>query len=295
MQAMALHLPFLTSHTGYARLPQSDLETAEDATPLLEPDNASSEQTVHAEPTSHTKRTSRSERAARSHRASHTIRTQRTQRTGLTAQLERELDALEGRIPEEPSTRLEKIGKLVSSYIFSCILFAAACTVYASASTYASWYFLQTNEPYTSNFSIVYAGMLGATILSLMFTTVMWCYAELEEIYERAHGIYEPPSELPEWWTWQRETYVPPPPKLARRYAGSVTAFCTISGLLMGGLVGPVFGTVIRRGIVTSAMTASAALGCGAAGTGLVIGGILVCLSCTYGMKLCNGGRDAEC
>ncbi|KAH9912901.1 uncharacterized protein B0H18DRAFT_1051426 [Fomitopsis serialis] len=244
-----------------------------------------------------TERTSRSgrERAPRSHGASRPKRAPRPQRTSSTALLERELDALEGRTADEPTSRLEKIGLLFSSYFFTCLFFAGICAVYAGISTYAAWYFLQTNEPYTSNFNIVYAAPLGAAVLSWVFSTTMWVYHKLEALYEKKHGIYEPPREIPEWWTWQRETYVPPPPKLARRYAGYVTATGTISGLLVGGLLGPLLGAMMRRMTLTSAMSASAELWCGAVGTGIVIGGILFALSGTYGIWMWYGGKEGEC
>ncbi|KAH9914588.1 uncharacterized protein B0H18DRAFT_1144240, partial [Fomitopsis serialis] len=178
--------------------------------------------TVDAEPTSHTKRTSRSERAARSHRASHTIRTQRTQRTGLTAQLERELDALEGRIPKSRRRASRRSATGLQLHLLLLPSPQPAPYTPAPPPTRAGTPPDERTLYQQLQHRLRRHAWRDHPVLDV--TTVMWCYAELEEIYERPMG-YTSPERAPGVVDVAARDVRASAPKLARRYAGSVTAF----------------------------------------------------------------------
>ncbi|TFY64617.1 hypothetical protein EVJ58_g2505 [Rhodofomes roseus] len=206
-----------------------------------------------------------------------------TARPNATADLHRQLDVLEGRA-EEPKSRAENIGTIVLGNISSCVFFAAVCAVWTGVCTYAGWWVLQQKEPYANNYGIVWTAPFGAAIISVPFYQVWWVYNKLEAWYEAKHRIYEPPKELPRWWTsQQRDTYVSPPPKLAHRYSGTVIVVCTIAGLLSGGLLGPMLATKLHLDNIDDQMTVLAATRLGGVGTGIITGFLVIALSTSYG------------
>ncbi|TFY64616.1 hypothetical protein EVJ58_g2508 [Rhodofomes roseus] len=270
---MAIRLAF---GTGHIRLPEADPEVADDATLFevpSEPQPHGSEETVLPEPTPRSTRSYKASRSKRSSRA-------QPERTGLSsARLLEEFVVHEALTQERPS-RMEQIVVKISGYISSCVCFAAVYTICSLLFTLLAECLFGEKEPYASNTNIVYASAWGAAILSLPFTNVVFAYCVFEAWYEAKHKIYEPPSELPRWWTsQQRDSYVPPRPRLAQRYETLVTWGGFLSGLVLSGLLGPVIGTVLQLSELNDAMTPLAALKLGGASTGLFLGTIIIIAS----------------
>lgn len=254
-------------HSGYMRLPSSDSDITEPATPLVSsPDTYSIDtlvpdvdQTKPCEDLTTRTDSSPSEWA------------------GWAS-----IKACAGRLPQLSPVTLARILLDYLAYCVALALLSALCT---SLLMFIGALVLALREPYaTHGGAIVGAGATGGALLSVGLTTVAWAYNKFETAYERAYEIYAPQEDLPLCIRRHRKDGKP---QLAHRYRSAVIKWCAITAVPVCGIAGPAVGVLILNvyGVADGMLAAVDGAACGGAGLGVIAGIWVVWRSICYVLK----------